>query len=262
MSFRLFPMVILVSCQHKYCYKIFPLLSFISAQFQNFVAFYSQYLQRARVGAVESYETEIVLSYLITCWVFQWPFLHVNNARLHCRRGCLLAPFSWGMAAATVRQNVGTHYQYPKTRPSFYLSPFRHPRDHIDKHDNPHIWPPGREQGQRWAAFIVRLLCSSSVSGSEDGRVTPPPRPPAADTPRRYPAQDRRAPSRQTPWTTPRPPATPLTCQTGPSETAKSTPFYLPRVTNEFSISSAAAAASNAFWRHVLNKLPVLEPRH
>ena len=54
-------MVILVSCQHKYRYKFFPLLSFISAQFQNFVAFYSQYLLLARVGAVESCEIEIVI---------------------------------------------------------------------------------------------------------------------------------------------------------------------------------------------------------
>ena len=54
-------MVILVSCQHKDRYKFFPLLSFISAQFQNFVAFYSQYLLLARVGVVESYEIEIVI---------------------------------------------------------------------------------------------------------------------------------------------------------------------------------------------------------
>ena len=39
----------------------------------------------------------------------------------------------------------------------------------------------------------------SSVSDSEDDRATPPPQPPVADTPRRYPARDRRAPNRYTP---------------------------------------------------------------
>ena len=60
---------------------IFPLLSFISAQFQNFVAFYSQYLLLARVGAVESYEIEIVIVFnqLLSR---SMTILNVNNARL------------------------------------------------------------------------------------------------------------------------------------------------------------------------------------
>ena len=51
-----------VSCQHTYRFKAIPLrYCFIGAQFHNFVAFHSQCLLRARVGAVKSYEIGIVI---------------------------------------------------------------------------------------------------------------------------------------------------------------------------------------------------------